>query len=154
MSWNKQLNLKQLDETLSQVGKLRDLARPDAGWIHAIRTALGMSARTLGERIGLSQARISGIEKGEVNGTITLNTLEKAAEGLGCRVVYVLVPEAGSLQNMRERQAFRKASALNQYVERHMELEDQATDAGFREEVTREQAEEYLKTWPRDFWDD
>lgn len=153
MNWDKDLNLQQLDQTLARVAGIDAAPRPLSGWINTIRTALGMSARNLGERLGLSQPRVASIEKGEVEGSISLNTLEKAAQGLGCRVVYVLIPEAESLQEMRKRQAFKKARALNRYAERHMELEDQATDEGFREEASRQLAEEYLKKWPRDFWD-
>ena len=104
--------------------------------------------------IGLSQPRVALIEKGEIDGSISIKTLEKAAQGLGCRLVYVLVPEDSSLQKMRERQATKKARALNLYAECHMELEDQATDDSFRDETTTKIAEDYLRAWPRDFWDD
>jgi len=73
---------------------------------------------------------------------------------LGCRLVYALVPEDGSLQKIRERQATKKANILNEHVERHMELEGQATDKTFREATTAKIAEDYLRTWQRDFWDD
>jgi len=154
MSWDKELNLQQLDATLSKVKSLSEAQRPSSGWINTIRTTLGMSARSLGERIGLSQPRVALIEKGEVDGSISIKTLEKAAQGLGCRLVYVLVPEDSSLQKMRERQATKKARTLNLYAERHMELEDQATDDSFRDETTTKIAEDYLRAWPRDFWDD
>ena len=123
------------------------------GWVKAIRKALNMSARQLGERLQLSQPRIALLEKGEVDSSISLRTLEKAAEGLGCRLVYVLVPEDSTLQAMRETQARLKAQALNAYTEHHMALEDQATGAAFRQQTTDELANELLRTWPRDFWD-
>jgi predicted DNA-binding mobile mystery protein A len=153
MNWNKELNLKQIDETLSKVKDLTDIPRPSSGWINTIRTGLGMSARILGERIGLSQPRVALIEKGEVDGSISIKTLEKVAQGLGCRLVYTLVPEGDSLQKMREYQAIKKARNLNLYTERHMELEGQATNKNFQEETTKKIAEDYLRTWPRDFWD-
>ncbi|WP_252176552.1 mobile mystery protein A [Endozoicomonas sp. 4G] len=153
MNWDKELNLQQIDETLGRVRPMMDLNKPVNGWINAIRTALGMSARVLGERVGLSQSGVALMEKNEVTGSISLRTLEKAAEGLGCRVVYVLVPENQSLAAMREKQAMDKARTLNQYAERHMELEDQATDMQFQNANTKKLAEEYLRTWPRDFWD-
>lgn len=153
MNWHKDLNLKQLDESLRRHVGLTEINRPTKGWINAIRTALGMSSRVLGERIGVSQPRMISIEQGEVDGSISLKTLEKAAQGLGCRVVYTLVPEEGSLVAMRMKQAHRKALALNQYVETHMALEDQATGVDFQDESVRELAQELLRTWPRDFWE-
>lgn len=152
MSWDKELNLQQLDETLIHISKALDAQRPTCGWINAVRTTLGMSARSLGERIGLSQPRVALIEKGEIDGSISIKTLEKAAQGLGCRLVYVLIPEDGSLQEMRRNQAMKKATNINEYAERHMELEEQATHNNFRNETTKKIAEDYLRTWPRDFW--
>lgn len=68
-----------------------------------------MSTRALGERCGLSQSRISLIEKGEIDGTLTLNTLEKVAEGLNCELVYFLQPKQGqTLEDLREHQAKKK----------------------------------------------
>jgi len=151
MKWDKDLNIKQLDQSFN---KLIELPVPSAGWINTIRKTLGMSARTLGERIGLSQPRIALMEKGEVDGSISIKTLEKAAQGLGCRVVYALVPEEGSLQQLRHHQALKKARQVNQYAEGHMALEDQATDDVFRLAAIKSVADEYLRNWPRDFWDD
>lgn len=153
MKWHRDLALKHLDDALSQYASLPQHNRPARGWLNAVRTALGMSARALGERVGLSQPRIALIERGEVDGSISLKTLERAAQGLGCRVMYALVPEGGSLAAMREHQALLKASALVHYVEQHMELEGQATSDSFRQERTRELAAELLRAWPRDFWD-
>jgi predicted DNA-binding mobile mystery protein A len=153
MSWEKDLTIQQLDETVAKFNQLTFIAMPTNGWISAVRNALGMSARSLGERIGLSQPRISLMEKGEVDGSISIKTLEKAAHGLGCRVVYALVPEEGSLQTMRENQAFKKACQINQYTELHMGLEDQETGENFKKQSIKIMAAESLRKWPRDFWD-
>lgn len=154
MKWEKDLNIKQLNDTIGQYHILTNTSLPANGWINAIRNSLGMSARSLGVRIGLSQPRIALIEKGEVDGSISIKTLEKAAQGLGCRVVIALVPEEGSLQRMRETQALKKARQINQYTELHMKLEDQETDEKFKEKSIQDMASEFLRKWPRDFWDD
>jgi len=153
MSWEKDLTIQQLDERIAKLNQLSSITIPANGWINGIRNALGMSARSLGERTGLSQPRISLMEKGELDGSISIKTLEKAAQGLGCRVVYALIPEEGSLQIMRETQALKKARQMNQYTELHMGLEDQATDDDFKEKSIKLMADESLRKWPRDFWD-
>lgn len=153
MSWEKDLTIQQLDERIAKLNQLSSITIPANGWINGIRNALGMSARSLGERIGLSQPRISLMEKGELDGSISIKTLEKAAQGLGCRVVYALIPEEGSLQIMREKQALKKARQMNQYTELHMGLEDQATGDDFKEQSIKLMADESLRKWPRDFWD-
>ena len=154
MSWDKDLKIKQVDELISSLKSDKRIIKPKTGWINLIRTTLGMSARALGGRVGLTQSRIALIEKGEVNGTITLNTLEKVVSGLDCELVYFLVPKEKSLSAMREKQAYKKASSLDSYAERHMVLEDQATSNNYQKENIEKLKDEYLKNWPRDFWDE
>jgi len=77
----KNLNIQQLDEIIAKTNKLAGVSMPVSGWINAIRSALGMSARSLGERIGLSQPRIALMEKGEVDGSISIKTLKKRGPG-------------------------------------------------------------------------
>ena len=70
--------------------------KPDRGWLREVRRELGMSAEQLARRVGVSRATIATLERSEARGTITLASLEKLSRGLGCRVVYALVPEMGS----------------------------------------------------------
>jgi predicted DNA-binding mobile mystery protein A len=65
---------------------------PGGGWVRAIREALGMSQFELGERAGVSQPRVAQIEHAEVEGTIELATLGRAAAALGCSLSYAIVP--------------------------------------------------------------
>jgi DNA-binding Xre family transcriptional regulator len=66
--------------------------RPPRGWVRAIREALGMTTAELGQRMGLTQSRVSQIERSEELGSIRLDTLERAAQALNCQVRYVFVP--------------------------------------------------------------
>lgn len=153
--WDKELKIKQVDNLLDETKPQRKVKRPKKGWIQLIRTTLGMSARALGERCGLSQSRISLIEKGEADGSLTLNTLEKVAEGLDCELVYFLVPkQSQTLQAIRERQAEKKAKFLNQYTEIHMSLEQQPTSKNFQNATQDKIKSDLLEKWPRDFWDE
>lgn len=111
--WDKELKIKQVDNLLNEMKPRRKAKRPKKGWIQLLRSALGMSTRSLAERCGLSQSRISLIEKGEIEGSLTLNTLEKIAEGLDCELVYFLQPKQGrTLQELREQQAGKKRNSL------------------------------------------
>lgn len=113
----------------------RDLARhrslptagPRSGWIRAIRDALGMSTSELARRMGVSKARVGQIEQGERDRTITLDTLDRAARALGCRVEYVLVPYE-PLDDLVWAQARSKAQAEIGAVDHTMELEAQRPD--------------------------
>jgi len=83
MNWEKELNLQQLDATLNGIMGVPATQRPSTGGINTIRTSLGMSARSLGERIGLSQPRVALIEKGEVDGSISIKNLRKSCTRFG-----------------------------------------------------------------------
>ncbi len=57
-----------------------------------VRLALGMNSETLGRRLGISPQGVRRLEQSEAEGSISLNTLTKIANGLNCDVRYVLVP--------------------------------------------------------------
>jgi predicted DNA-binding mobile mystery protein A len=129
---------RKLDERLAPVAATVG-ARPRSGWVRAIRDALGMSAAELGARMGVSQARVSQIERAEVDHAIKLETLDRAADALGCKVVYALVPNEDSLEAMTLRQARRVARRDLDRVSHTMRLEDQSSgvDAAEVEELAR-----------------
>lgn len=84
--------------------------RPPYGWISTIRHALGMSTYEFAGRMGISQSRIAQIERGEIDGSMGISTLERAAASLNCHLCYVLIPNE-PLELMVHRQALRKAAA-------------------------------------------
>ncbi len=68
-----------------------------------------MSTGELALRMGVGQPRVSQIQRAEVEGSIRLSTLRRAATALGCQLVYVLVPDQ-PLEHMVLWQARRKAA--------------------------------------------
>ena len=118
-----------------------DLARPNKGWIRALRDALGMSGADLARRMGVSQQRVPAIERGEQDMTIKLDTLMRAAHALDCKLVYALVPRT-SLDDMVHDQARRRATEHVRRVTQHSRLEDQQpTDADLAEQIEELAAE-------------
>jgi predicted DNA-binding mobile mystery protein A len=77
--------------------------------------------------MGVSKARVGQIEQGERERTIALDTLERTAKALGCRVEYVLVPRE-PLDDLVWAQATAKARAEIRAVDHTMVLEDQRPD--------------------------
>jgi predicted DNA-binding mobile mystery protein A len=96
-----------------------------------------MSAGELAARMGVGQSTVVDIEASEAADTIKLETLHRAADALGCEVVYFLVPRS-SLEEAVRGQARRKASAHLTAVAHHGRLEDQTVD----DDATRDQLEE------------
>jgi predicted DNA-binding mobile mystery protein A len=118
---------KQLDKKLNSLVNSEALARPRRGWIRAIREALGMTTAQLGRRMGVSQPRASVIEKAEAAGSITLESLERAAHALDCRLVYALVPRENLEAHVRDR-ARGLAMKRLRAVSHSMALEDQRVE--------------------------
>jgi predicted DNA-binding mobile mystery protein A len=145
--------IRHLDQRFTALRPLARSSRPPKGWLRAIRDALGMTTAQMGRRLGLSQPTIVGFEQAEANGTITLHTLQRAAEALGCRLVYALVPEKPLADTVRERAeliAERQAGA----IEHSMRLEDQAVHDRRVYKRLRRQAVEDLLGRPARLWDE
>lgn len=100
---NNHLVIEQLSKTLNRFKPVTAIQPPQSGWIRAIREALGMSGSDLANRMKVSQPRISQLEKDEVAGVATLNTIRKAAEAMDCTLVYALVPRASLSETIRNR---------------------------------------------------
>lgn len=117
-----------LDAHFKEWQPLRSLARPPRGWVRAVREALGMSAAALGARLGTTAGAVLRLEQSEAADRIQLDTLRRAADALGCDLVYLLVPRRPLTTVVRER-ASELAHAQVAAVEQTMRLEDQATGA-------------------------
>jgi predicted DNA-binding mobile mystery protein A len=145
--------IRHLDKRFTVFRPLARNARPPKGWVRAIRDALGMTTAQLARRLGVSQPRIVELEQSEVSGSVTLHTLRRAAEALGCRLVYALVPERPLAETVRERAeivAERQAGT----VEHTMRLENQAVQSKrARKELHRQLIENLLRR-PARLWDD
>jgi len=131
---------RQLDTRLSLLSDTSTLARPPKGWIKAIREALGMTTSQLGKRMGVSQPRAVAVEKAEANSSITLDSLERAARALDCRLVYALVPE-GSLDEVVTKRAALLAKKQLDTVSHTMALEAQ----GMNKDDEKEQLKRLVK---------
>ena len=117
--------LRVLAHKAGNLAQLCDTQPPKQGWISAVRQALGMTAKQLAERVGLSQPRIAKMELNENN--LKISTMKKIAEGLDCDFVYGFVPKS-SLQETINRQARKKAEAILSNVNTNMALEGQLAD--------------------------
>ena len=116
---------------------------PHRGWIRALRDALGMSSTELAARMGVSQSRIPEIERGEVAGSLPLSTLERAADALGCELVFALVPRR-SLDEIVHDRARRAAETRLAAIRHSMRLEDQAVGADDTDQLIGELADELV----------
>jgi predicted DNA-binding mobile mystery protein A len=135
-------------------GSLQNIKPPKEGWIASTRKALGMSAAQLGRMVGRTRANISAAEQSEQEERATLQTIKTMAEAMGCKLVYAIVPAEGSIEDVIEKQARKKARALVKQASTHMALEKQSLgDAKVEEEISRITLD-LLNKQPSDFWKD
>jgi len=115
-----------LDKHFDEWQQLRALARPPRGWVRAIREALGMSTAVLAARLGTTAGAVTRLEQSEAGDRIRLDTLRRAADALGCDLVYLLIPRRRltAVVHERARELARLQAAA---IEQTMRLEDQAT---------------------------
>ncbi|MCH8136641.1 MAG: mobile mystery protein A [Proteobacteria bacterium] len=131
---------KQLDKRLNPLRHSDSLTMPPRGWVRAIRQALGMTTAQLAKRIGVSQPRAVEIEQAEKNRAITLDSLERAARAMHCKLVYAFVPQQ-PLQELVEERARVIAKERLAITSHHMALEAQPVSS----EDEKAQFEQLLK---------
>ena len=128
--------------------------RPPAGWLRAIREALGMTSGVLAERLGVTASGARKLEQAEAIDAITLGTLRRVADALDCDLQYALVPRR-PLREMRWQQALQLAQQWQQRAGRTMALEAQpvASPSAAANERLEAMAQEILHTSGTRLWD-
>lgn len=112
-----------------------------------------MSGRQLASRMGMTQPSLVGIERSEINGAVTVRTLEKAASALGCRFVYALVPLEDTLEGIVQRRARIVATQTIERVSHSMALESQEVSSRFTKAQIDELADQLVRRLPRSLWE-
>jgi len=147
------LVIDQLDKKLQSLKSLRAIAIPAAGWIHAIRTALKMSLRQLGNRLSITPQSMKEIEQREKDGSITLKNLREAGKALDMQLIYGFIPKEESLEKMIEKKAHEIAREIVMRTSHSMMLEDQENSEQRIEKAIKERAEEIKNEMPGYLWD-
>jgi len=79
----------------------------DSNWIRQMRIKQGLKGFQLAERMQVSAARVSVIEKDEIRGALTLKMMEKAAKAMGCRFEYRIVRDTDKNQEQNNKPRYR-----------------------------------------------
>jgi len=150
----KELRLAQMDAVLQDAASHSLPQRPPAGWLRAIREALGMTSAVLAHRLEITASGLRKLEQAEATDAITLGTLRRVAEALDCELRYTLVPRQ-PLREMRRQQALRLAQQCQQRADRTMALEAQPIDSPTEgaQQRLETMAEEILRTSGTRLWD-
>ena len=144
---------RQLDKRLNLFRNSDVFVRPPRGWLRAIREALGMTTSQLARRVGVSQSRAVQIEKAEKEGSITLKSLERAAQALDCRLVYALVPRK-PLDELVEVRAFLAAKKRLRITGHSMSLEAQSVGESDEKEQLKHLTQRLIEKAGSGLWED
>ena len=109
---------KELDEALLPFRLARKRKSSGAGWLRSIRQAVGIPVDEVAQRLGVCRWEVHRLEESEMNSRIMLASLSRAAKGLGCELVYALVPKEGTLEDLA---AVQRGAREELRIEREME---------------------------------
>jgi predicted DNA-binding mobile mystery protein A len=147
------LIINQLDKKIRSFRLLKKIPIPTNGWINLIRKTLNMSLRQLGARLQITPQGVRDIERREMEGAITLNTLKEAGDALDMQLVYGFIPKDDSLEKMIERKAYEMASKIVNRTSTTMQLEDQGNSIKRIKQAIVEMTEELKREIPKSLWD-
>lgn len=146
------LRLQQLEDTFAPLRSLREVRRPNRGWIRAIREGLGMTNVQLTKRMRMKAPQtIEDMQKLELTETIQLSTLRRLAEALGCRLVYAVVPPK-PLTEMRRDRARQLAERVIKRTAHSMRLEGQGISDESEHRQLENLIQQILAENPKELW--
>lgn len=111
-----------------------------------------MTQPQLAARLGITRQSVDDLERAEATGKITLESLQRLAEAMGCRLVYAIIPKEGSLGEIRVKRARDIADAQLKSIAHSMRLEAQDVSD---KELARQRAqlvEDLLRGSSRKLW--
>ena len=117
-----------IDRKLKELAPLKEAIPPRMGWVKAVRESLGLTTRQLAERLKIAQTGVAKLEAREVHKQVTLEMLERVAQGMDCRVYYAIVPVKSSLEEILEARSIKAAERILRSIKHSMKLEDQSVN--------------------------
>lgn len=141
------IEIRALDRKTAELKSGKNIIPKGKSWIGTIREAIGMTALQLAHRLGVSQPRVSAMEKNEKN--MKISTMEKVAEAIDCDFVYYFKPKT-SFQDIVEIHARQKAESILKNVNLNMALEDQNITA---KEAVEDMVSDFINNNTKQIWD-
>jgi predicted DNA-binding mobile mystery protein A len=149
----KKIVLQQYQRIADAAASHAGLKTPSEGWMRTVRKALGMSGAQLAKKMGVTRARVAQAEHAELTGGTTLKSMQTAAEAMGCKFVYAIVPDK-RIEDLITAQAQKKARALVKTASTHMALESQILPNDKMEAEVERLASDLAREMAPDFWSD
>jgi len=101
--------------------------RPARGWLRAVREAVGLGQGEVAKKMGVKRQSYAQIETAEQRGSVTLGSLQRAAEAMGCELIYFVIPREALAGDFAElARSYDPAFQHLKATEHSMALEGQA----------------------------
>ncbi len=126
---------------------------PAAGWIKAVRSALGISLLQLGNKLSITKQSAQDIERREKDGSLTIKALRETANALDMHLVYGFVPKDGTLDALINRKAHELATQIVMRTSTTMKLEDQENSKERIRKAIEERTAIIKNEMPKILWD-
>jgi predicted DNA-binding mobile mystery protein A len=149
----KKLQIDHLEARIRQFKASGQLPPLSTGWIRSLRSALGITFRQLGNRLGKTAQSAREMEIREQEGTITLNSLREAARAMDMELVYGFVPIRGTLENHIDAKARALATSIVLRTSNSMKLEDQENSSDRIRKAIEERTSIIKRELPKALWD-
>ncbi len=153
---NQLLKINQIDRQLREWQAIKNkYGKPRKGWVKTLRTALSISGEQFAKRLGLTRGRVHQLENAEIESTVTLRTLENAANALGCELIYAIVPKGdSSLEKIIQTRAAQVAKEQVERVAHSMSLEAQSVSSNVLNIEKDKLAKSLIEHLNKKFWAD
>jgi transcriptional regulator with XRE-family HTH domain len=92
--------LRALDEAGMALRVVEEKANKVQGWLRSVRREVGITVAEVAGRLDVAEGEVYRMECAEGRGVIEMQTLRRAAEALGCELVYGLAAKEGTLAAM------------------------------------------------------
>ena len=144
---------EQLDTSLQKFKILQDGKSSEKGWIKVIRKALGMSARQLAGKLGITQQAVSRMEKDELSGSVTIKKMRRIAGIVDCKFVYGFIPNS-TLDETLRKQIEKKARIYIGQSNHKLFLDDPGLTSDANKKILDDIIDALLDEMPSNLWEE
>ncbi|MCC7045833.1 MAG: helix-turn-helix domain-containing protein [Alphaproteobacteria bacterium] len=131
---------QRFDETFRPPPDLERFQHPVGGWLRSVREMLGISLKDAARNAGITPQSLLATEKGELRGSVSLASMGRAANAIGCDFVCFVMPRGGTMEELHDKIARHRAKADLDRTARTMALENQALSPKRLEDIARDHA--------------
>ena len=91
----RKLALKRLDAEMRWYQRAGRMKSGTNDLLRAVRKALRIPVGEIAEKMGVNRSGVFGLEARELESKVSLSSMSRMAEAMGCKVVYGIVPVEG-----------------------------------------------------------